>query len=244
MVATNTVTEEFMWIDHRNFPGGPLGYFSVASSSWWGVLNVVCGVVSLALTDALLLYRCYTIWNATWRLMSFPVLLFIAEVVMGIFFVVGTALPDAALFLGGAGSFAVPWISVATALTTILTGLLVGRILYVSRQLNFSSDYTGVIAIIVESAIPLALGNLAFVISNAVPGGSVVAIPLSSIMPALDIICPQAIIIRVSMGKAWTDKTMEEIPTKMEFSDPKTASQSVYQVRDTDGELSQSASTV
>lgn len=108
---------------------------------------------------------------------------------MGIFFIVGTAIPDAVFFSGRAGNFAVPWISVATALTTILTGLLVGRILYVSRRLNFSSDYTGVVAIIVESAIPLALGNLAFVIANATPGGSIIALPLSSIMAALDVSC-------------------------------------------------------
>ncbi|KDR66736.1 hypothetical protein GALMADRAFT_216826 [Galerina marginata CBS 339.88] len=228
MVATNGVTQEFMWIDHRDFPGGPMGYFSAAGSSWWGVLNV--------------LYRCYTIWNATWRLMCLPVLLFIAEVVMGIFFIVATAVPDAAFF--SATNFAVPWISIATTLMIILTGLLVGRILYVSRQMNFSSDYTGVVAIIVESAIPLAVGNLAFVIANATPGGAIVAIPLSSIMAALDIICPQAIIIRVSMGKAWTDKTTQEITTKMQFSDQKTASQSVYQVQVSDGGLSQSASTV
>lgn len=59
MIATNGVTQEFMWIDHRDFPGGPMGYFAAAGSSWWGVLNVVCGVLSLAMTDALLASYCF-----------------------------------------------------------------------------------------------------------------------------------------------------------------------------------------
>lgn len=54
LVATNGITEQFMWIDHRDFPGGPLAFFNSVGDSWYQVLNVSCGVVSLAMSDTLL----------------------------------------------------------------------------------------------------------------------------------------------------------------------------------------------
>lgn len=54
LVATNGITEQFMWIDHRDFPGGPLAFFNSVGDSWYQVLNVACGVISLAMSDTLL----------------------------------------------------------------------------------------------------------------------------------------------------------------------------------------------
>ncbi|PPR00916.1 hypothetical protein CVT26_015526 [Gymnopilus dilepis] len=235
LIATNGVTEQFMWIDHRDFPGGPLAFFQAVGSSWYQVLNVACGVISLAMSDALLLYRCYIIWNANWQIMAFPLLIFASEVVTGFFFIVETAHPEAPFYLAQSTNFSVPWISIASGLNTLLTALIVGRILYVSRQNNTLSYYTGVIAILVESAIPLALSGIAFVICMAL--NLIENLALASIMGALNILCPQAIIIRVANGRAWSENTMHELATSMEFAERKTVSGHT-------GELSESSTTV
>lgn len=246
-VATNGLSSQYMWIDHRDFPGGPLAYFFATGNSWFNVLNVVCGVLSLALSDALLLYRCYIIWNASWRIMAFPILIYLGEIAMGLFFIVGTAIPNATFFLEQTTNFSVPWISLGTSLNVILTGLIVGRIFYASRQVH-SSNYTGVVAILVESAIPLSLSGIAFVITMR--ANVIESFPLATLNGSLNVLCPQAIIIRVAMGKGWSENTMGQITTtkmefaerKMEFSDQKTHSGDVVHFRG--GELSSSFSTV
>ena len=87
-------------------------------------------------------------------------------------------------------NFSVPWISMGSALNAILTAMIVGRIIYVSRQLNTSSQYTGVIAILVESAIPLALTGVAFVITMHT--NAIESLALASIMGALNVSCLEA----------------------------------------------------
>jgi len=239
-VATDGLQAQYMWIDHRDFPGGPLAYFNADGSAWYSVLNFVCGVLSLALSDALLLYRCYVIWNANWRIMTFPVLIYIGEIVMGLLFIVSTAIPNATFFVEQPTSFSVPWISLGTSLNVILTALIVGRLVYASRQAH-SSNYTGVVAILVESAIPLSASGIAFV--AAMHAGVIESFPLATLNGSLNILCPQAIILRVAMGKAWKETTMDQIATKMEFSERKT-DHSGRVVHGSGGNLSSTVSTI
>ena len=45
---------QYMWIDHRNYPGGPLGYFVASEGSWYIVTGWAAGIVTNILGDALL----------------------------------------------------------------------------------------------------------------------------------------------------------------------------------------------
>jgi hypothetical protein len=45
---------QYMWIDHRNFPGGPLGYFIVSEAAWYNVLGMAAGATANILGDGLL----------------------------------------------------------------------------------------------------------------------------------------------------------------------------------------------
>jgi hypothetical protein len=53
-VATDAVWGQYMWIDHRNYPGGPLGYFAPSEAAWYNVLGLVAGTLVNLLGDALL----------------------------------------------------------------------------------------------------------------------------------------------------------------------------------------------
>ena len=46
-VASNGLWGEFMWIDHRNHPGGPLGFYVASQVAWY----VITGVVSTAMAN-------------------------------------------------------------------------------------------------------------------------------------------------------------------------------------------------
>ena len=45
---------EYMWIDHRNYPGGPLGYFAATGNSWYNILGLALGATVNILGDGLL----------------------------------------------------------------------------------------------------------------------------------------------------------------------------------------------
>ena len=50
----NALAGQLMWIDHRDYPGGPLGYYSVESTFWFSILGTTASVVQSFMNDALL----------------------------------------------------------------------------------------------------------------------------------------------------------------------------------------------
>ncbi|PPQ70119.1 hypothetical protein CVT26_013404, partial [Gymnopilus dilepis] len=122
--ALNAVTGQLMWIDHRNVSGGPFAYYITLSGNWYGISVVICAILSFALTDALLIYRCYIIWNCDWRIIVLPTLLFIGEIVMGILVPVEIAITKISFLQKSSTNLSVPWVSLTCALTTSITGLI------------------------------------------------------------------------------------------------------------------------
>jgi hypothetical protein len=53
-VATDALGGQYMWIDHRNYPGGPLGYFAASDTAWFNLLRVAAGAAANILGDGLL----------------------------------------------------------------------------------------------------------------------------------------------------------------------------------------------
>jgi hypothetical protein len=53
-LAANSVWGQYMWIDHRNYPGGPLGVFGMTQSAWYNVLRFAADVMTNILGDGLL----------------------------------------------------------------------------------------------------------------------------------------------------------------------------------------------
>jgi hypothetical protein len=45
---------QYMWIDHRNYPGGPLGYFVSSQTGWGTVFGLAAGTAAHILGDGLL----------------------------------------------------------------------------------------------------------------------------------------------------------------------------------------------
>ena len=53
-VATDALGGQYMWIDHRNYPGGPIGYFAATGADWYNVLGQAAGAAANILGDGLL----------------------------------------------------------------------------------------------------------------------------------------------------------------------------------------------
>lgn len=53
----NALEGQLMWINHRNYPGGPLAYYFAESTSWFSVISTASPVVQSFMNDALLVSR-------------------------------------------------------------------------------------------------------------------------------------------------------------------------------------------
>jgi hypothetical protein len=53
-VAMDALGGQYMWIDHRNYPGGPLGYYAATGNAWFSVLGLAAAAAANILGDGLL----------------------------------------------------------------------------------------------------------------------------------------------------------------------------------------------
>jgi hypothetical protein len=53
-VAMAALWGQYMWIDHRNYPGGPTAYFEATEAAWFTVFGMVARAAANILGDGLL----------------------------------------------------------------------------------------------------------------------------------------------------------------------------------------------
>lgn len=53
-VATDGLWGQYMWIDRRNYPGGPLGFFAASENAWYNVFGSAADATANILGDGLL----------------------------------------------------------------------------------------------------------------------------------------------------------------------------------------------
>ncbi|KAJ8076158.1 hypothetical protein PM082_022143 [Marasmius tenuissimus] len=217
-LATNGLAGQMMWIEHRDVEGGPYMYFLITASNWTNVLGTAMDMFGNFLGDLLLLYRCYVIYNSNRWVMILPILTFLASTSMAIVSCVQSALPGSSFFATNALNFGIPWISLTCALNVILTGLISVKLLWARRRMNrllqsreLTDVYTGVVAILVESALPFSVLGIVFAVLLA-KGNFAYAI-FSAVWGAYVGIAPLLIINRVANGKAWSRNTAQQLST-------------------------------
>jgi hypothetical protein len=59
-VTLEAMWGQYMWIDHRNYPGGPLGYFGASQTGWCTVFGSAAGIAVHILGDGLLVRSVYS----------------------------------------------------------------------------------------------------------------------------------------------------------------------------------------
>jgi len=53
-VSLNAMWGTLMWIDHRNYPGGPLGFYGVSEGAWYNAVDLTAHATANILADGLL----------------------------------------------------------------------------------------------------------------------------------------------------------------------------------------------
>jgi len=214
VVLTDAIFLEFMWIDHRNGPGGPLGYLQANSSIWWQTLGTAANQVSNFIGDGLLMYRCFVIYNNNPLVIVFPVILYLGSISMAVMTLIQSAAPGSNFFQGKTVNFGVPWASLSVALNVTLTCLIILRILRARKNARKYFDdhdtiYTSLASILVESSLPFSILGIAFAITygKTLDEGPAFLFAWS----AFSGLSPQFIIFRVATGRAWTRDIASQI---------------------------------
>ncbi|KAJ7624844.1 hypothetical protein FB45DRAFT_751572 [Roridomyces roridus] len=212
---------ENAWVNDRGYPGGPFNYLVEQQAIPFMTLGNVASILASFLSDGLLLYRAGVLWNFSWYIIVPPAIFFVACIVLSVMVVIQFALPNVAL---PQLSLAV-WI-VLMILPIWLTGLIAGRMLYHRRTMiktlgpSYAEAYTGVSAIVVESAVPFTV--ISIVLLGLFGDKNTAQNLFVPLMVQVESIAPELIILRVIMGRAWSQGTLsgevKPAPTEFHFA--------------------------
>ncbi|TFK44014.1 hypothetical protein BDQ12DRAFT_672238 [Crucibulum laeve] len=183
-------------------------------SPYFGKANIVYCLLNLC-SDALLIWRCTVIFNSSrvspWVYLGIPSFFLVSSLGVGIPSVVLSTMkrtPFADLLL-------MIYVLITLATNTVITTMIVTRLLLhrkrVAKLLGCASQYTGIINILIESALLIIIVDVFFVASFAVYSWS--AAIAFQMWIQVQAIAPMLIIFRVAQGKAWSRSTGDVMTT-------------------------------
>ncbi|KAG1736649.1 uncharacterized protein EDB91DRAFT_500893 [Suillus paluster] len=220
--AANTKFTEMIWIDLRDAPGGPAALIEDEMKYRINVLAICCGQVQEWFMQALLLHRCFVIWNWTRRVMIPMITLYIAMIVVSI----------SSLIQGSTGTVyyqinvITAYLCIQVGITVIYTTLVVHRLLAMRKQMKRamaqydSSTYDTIVLMVVESAGLYSVFAIIFIIAFALHLNGITTICYLSIA-SVQGIAQLFIILRVARGRAVTHEWPSRataVPTAILFA--------------------------
>ncbi|KAJ7503116.1 hypothetical protein B0H11DRAFT_1711533 [Mycena galericulata] len=231
-VAVQARTVQFIYIDNRNYPGGPWAFFLASQTA---AINVIFYATLFLLTffSDLLLWRCWVIWSASgrnviaWAVIAFPALVllgsfgeclrFIGQTffLMGTLWTLESSQPNLSMYSAGPWAYGTSYYALSLGANIMLTLLIIGRLLVYRRNLleNFPAEhanhYISLVTVIVESAALYSIFALLFLVTYAIND------PTNQVWLAVASGCQQIanllIIYRVADGSALQDKMTTHI---------------------------------
>ncbi|TFY65000.1 hypothetical protein EVJ58_g2250 [Rhodofomes roseus] len=214
-VATNAVWGEQMWITSRTQPGGVEGFIATETSVWYETLSSTSVVALIFMSDALLIYRTFVLFASNIWIIVLPVLMYLAAFALAIIELVIAGTPNGNFFGSRAASFGVPYYALTISLNILLTLLIVARLLTLAHTVRATMGahaarlYTGVAALMAESAAPYAAVGIMFLVPYA--RGSDLSIAFGQVWAKLTCIAPTLIIYRVLTRRAWDADTVSAV---------------------------------
>ncbi|KAH7924330.1 hypothetical protein BV22DRAFT_1129896 [Leucogyrophana mollusca] len=223
-IGINSTLWRNMFVDDRNYPGGPMGYSlgiynqppSVAANAFFVLANWFA--------DGLLLYRCLVVYSERHWVVLFPGMMYLGSISMGIALQYATSRPSADAWTKGSVDFGLAYFSLSCSLNIILTILISGRILAHRRYMHsalgesHADTYVSIAALLIESSMLYAVFSLLFIAPYAASSNlSNIFLPVLS---QIQIIAPLLIMLRVAGRHAWTSTTANMQNSSLSFATP------------------------
>ncbi|KAG9316966.1 hypothetical protein JVU11DRAFT_1146 [Chiua virens] len=156
-ISTQASFGQHMWLLNADFPGGPNAYWAAHISDWTMELGTTAMVVLQLMTDGLMIYRCWMVWNS-YRIIIVPSIVWIVTLVLGIAVIWVNSTKGGIEFQTFASQICMAYYGVATPLTVILTSMICYRMLWFGRQLEahlgheYASPYFAIVSLVVEDS--------------------------------------------------------------------------------------------
>ncbi|KIK35351.1 hypothetical protein CY34DRAFT_96252 [Suillus luteus UH-Slu-Lm8-n1] len=221
--AGNIKYTEMIWIDLRNAPGGPAALIKNVMHYRINFMAISCGYVAELCMQALLLYRCFVIWNWARYVMVPMVAIYIAMIVIGVVVLVQAG--TGALFYNIKTTVA--YLVVQVVHTMLYTILVTQRLFSIRGQMKTavagydSSAYDTIILMVIESAMAYSIFIIIYIVAFVVDSDSVSTLCFLSIIQ-IQGIAQLFIIIRVARGRAvthdWSTRIAPAAPTTLAFA--------------------------
>jgi len=221
-VASNAVFGQEMWITHRNDLGGVPNFLATEVNVWYETLASTSVICCIFMGDGLLLYRLFLIYGRSYVVLILPALAYLAAVGLAILQVILSGLPSGNFFDGTAAKVATAFYVITICLNIILTSLICGRLLRVSKLVYSSLGkesaklYTGAVAILVESFSLYSVFGIMYLVPYAL--GAPIADLFGQLWTKMSVISPLLIILRVVRGRAWTAEITATSRTSLAFA--------------------------
>ncbi|KAI0808156.1 hypothetical protein C8Q74DRAFT_116253 [Fomes fomentarius] len=221
-------TVQVIYIENRNYPGGPWQYFLDTQNLAINVMFYATLFLITLLCDLLVLWRCWVIWTSSGHYTAYavsfvPCVMLAASFVMGTIWTLQSSHPGLSLYSQQPLAYGTAYYAISLGVNIVLTTLIVARLLMYRRThlahlpAEHAQQYLSLATLIVESAALYSVFAVAFLISYALNK------PINQIWlgfaQAAQQVATYLIIYRVVDGKAWTTKTIDSaMLTTMNFS--------------------------
>jgi len=204
---------QMVFVDDRDFPGGPNAFTGAFYSTWVNMLSFAAYIVMNWMASALVLWRFTMFWGNNLWLSLFPGLMFLGSIASSILFLLSVANPTDLALAALTVQFGIAYWSLSLGLNVILSLSIATRILMIRKSIirligsQHSTQYISIVAMLVESAAIYAVFGIMFLICFArnTPLQNILVGMLGQVQG----IAPVLIVFRVAQGRAWSQHTMQ-----------------------------------
>lgn len=187
------------------------------SPEYLKILRTVCTSLNIVIADCTIIWRCWVVWEHTWRIAALPIILVASEILCGIEVDVHQY---KTLFIDDVQRrWGVATITMTLAVNVICTVLIIARILSVTRKqkgvFGCIRDYRGIIEVLMESAALYTLSYMALLVLYPLNGAEylyaeMLVYPITGIAPTL-------IMVRVASGQTSPEASMHGMQSSLHF---------------------------
>ncbi|KAF9254103.1 hypothetical protein L218DRAFT_1055665 [Marasmius fiardii PR-910] len=226
VVQGNTL--QIMYVDNRNYAGGPWQYFLATQNLADNVIYYTTLFLMTFFSDLLVLWRCWVIWRAISGIVKaacaivIPGIILVASFVMGVLWILQSTHPGLSMYSALPLAFGTSYYAISLGVNIMVTILITIRLLLYRKRSQGSlsddhaSSYLSLATIFIESAALYSVCSFVFLITYAVntPANQIMFAVASSAQQ----IAGYLIIYRVANGRAWTHDTVKQTMTIPAFN--------------------------
>ncbi|KAF8890193.1 hypothetical protein BD779DRAFT_291861 [Infundibulicybe gibba] len=207
---------QLVFIENRNFPGGPLEYYEASLGGALNIVSQAAGVAQLFLSELFMVWRCWVVWYSVSRRAAYAVTFLPA-------FMLVVSPSGVALYFFATVHLNSPvavhitaWILIHYTLVlsanAITTGLILARLIAHRRAVRMTlatphaKEYASLISMLVESAVFYSIIGVGYLIVTGM--GSPIRELLIDATISTQQISGYLIIARLAHGREWQTSTM------------------------------------